>query len=83
MQVEGFVRDPGNNPNGDNPNIGLLKQQFADGKLGRREFVRFATLLGIAAPAAYALIGETPLPVARAAEMPSGGTLRVLTGCAT
>jgi peptide/nickel transport system substrate-binding protein len=56
-------------------NVESLKRQFADGKIGRREFVRFAALLGVAVPAAYALVGEAP--PARAAQMPMGGTLRV------
>jgi peptide/nickel transport system substrate-binding protein len=62
---------------GDGPHIRSLKRQFADGQVSRREFVRFATLLGLAAPAAYALIGERPASVARAATMPTGGTLRM------
>lgn len=62
---------------GDNPHIKTLKQQFADGRIGRRAFVRSATLLGLAAPTAYALLGERPTPSAQAESMPHGGTLRV------
>jgi peptide/nickel transport system substrate-binding protein len=62
---------------GESPHIEPLKRQFADGRIGRREFVRFATLLGLAAPAAYALVGERPARPARAATMPGGGTLRI------
>ncbi len=58
-------------------NIEAVKRQFADGKLNRREFVRFATLLGLTAPAAYKLIGEAAPRPARAAGMPTGGTLRL------
>lgn len=57
--------------------IEALKRQYADGHMGRRDFVRFATLLGMAAPAAYALVGETAAPRAYAAQMPAGGTLRI------
>jgi peptide/nickel transport system substrate-binding protein len=62
---------------GESLHIKSLKRQFADGAIGRREFVRFATLLGLAAPAAYALVGESPVRPARAATMPDGGTLRL------
>ncbi len=58
-------------------NIQALKRQYADGKLNRREFIRFATLLGVAAPAAYAMVGEAAPARAQAQTMPSGGTLRV------
>ena len=64
---------------GDSPNIKSLKQQFADGRIGRRDFVRFATLLGLAAPAAYALVGASTGRPARAATLPTGGTLRLST----
>ena len=38
--------------------IPTLKQQFAEGKVDRREFLRTATLLGVAASAAYAFVGK-------------------------
>jgi peptide/nickel transport system substrate-binding protein len=57
-----------------------LKQQFAEGRCDRREFLRSATLLGLSASAAYAFVGkvtgETWVPQAKAA-MPKGGTLRI------
>jgi peptide/nickel transport system substrate-binding protein len=59
------------------PHLRKLQSQLADGKMSRREFVRFATLVGVAAPAAYALAGLQAPERARAATMPSGGTLRV------
>ncbi len=49
-------------------------QEYRDGKLSRREFLARATALGIAAPAAYGLIGlQSP---AAAAEPERGGTIR-------
>jgi peptide/nickel transport system substrate-binding protein len=64
----------------ENPNIRLLRKELSERKIDRREFLRFATLLGMAAPAAYAAAG---LPLegsfareARAA-MPGGGTFRL------
>ncbi|MEX2648476.1 MAG: ABC transporter substrate-binding protein [Alphaproteobacteria bacterium] len=60
--------------------IKTLKQQFADGKVERREFLRTSTLLGLSATAAYAFVGkitgESFVKPARA-DMPMGGTLRV------
>ena len=40
------------------PHLDKLRKQLADGRMNRREFVRFATLLGIAAPAAMKMAGE-------------------------
>jgi peptide/nickel transport system substrate-binding protein len=58
-------------------NLQSLKRQYSDGKINRREFIRFATLLGVAAPAAYAMVGEPAPARAQTANMPTGGTLRV------
>lgn len=61
--------------------IGSLKQQLADKVMDRREFVRYATLLGLSAPAAYMMAGkitgESFVPAARAEEMPKGGVIRI------
>jgi peptide/nickel transport system substrate-binding protein len=46
------------------------------GQMGRREFLARATALGVAIPAAYALIGATA-PAARAATPTPGGTIRM------
>ena len=35
------------------PHIPKLKQDFAEGRLNRREFLRYSTLLGLSAGAAY------------------------------
>jgi peptide/nickel transport system substrate-binding protein len=64
----------------EHPYIPKLKQQFAEGKCDRREFLRTATLLGVSAGAAYGFVGkvtgESFTTPARAA-MPKGGTLRI------
>ena len=58
-----------------------LKDQLAQGRIDRREFLRTATLLGMSAGAAYAFVGtiagESFAPGARAAAPKMGGTLRV------
>ena len=61
----------------DSPNVKQLREQMADGKLGRREFVRYAALLGVGAALAYKLAGVSPIATARAAGLPQGGTLRM------
>ena len=66
--------------------VPTLKRQLAERQIDRREFVRYATLLGMAAPAAYAfasrITGE-PLvsPVAAQGSLPKGGTLRLAMRC--
>ncbi len=61
--------------------IGKLKEQLADRTMDRREFVRFAALLGMAVPTAYMLAGkitgEDFVPAAEAAEMPMGGVIKI------
>jgi peptide/nickel transport system substrate-binding protein len=60
--------------------IPKLCDYLAAGKMHRREFIRFATLLGMSAGTAYALAGlpgGDVLPSARAQDMPKGGTLRL------
>ena len=61
------------------PAIPTLKRKFRAGAIDRREFLRSATLLGLSAAAAYAVVGETP---ARAqAALPKGGTLKLGMRC--
>jgi peptide/nickel transport system substrate-binding protein len=60
----------------EDPNVRLLKRELSDGLINRREFLRFATLLGMSVPAAYAFVGE-PLASPAKAAMPRGGTLRL------
>jgi peptide/nickel transport system substrate-binding protein len=61
--------------------IGTLKQQLADRKIDRREFVRYASLLGMAVPTAYMwagkISGEGFVPQAKAQDMPTGGVLKI------
>jgi peptide/nickel transport system substrate-binding protein len=62
----------------DEKNLALLRRQLSEGKLSRREFVRFATLLGVSAGVAYHTAG-LPAP-ARASDIPMGGTVRIAMG---
>ncbi|MFO0992970.1 MAG: ABC transporter substrate-binding protein [Hyphomicrobiales bacterium] len=61
--------------------IPKLKQQLADKKIDRREFVRYSTLLGMSAGAAYMwagkISGQPFAPPARADDMPKGGTIKI------
>ena len=66
--------------------VPTLKRQLVDRQIDRREFVRYATLLGMAAPAAYAFAAKvtgTPLvaPAAAQGTLPKGGTLRIAMRC--
>jgi peptide/nickel transport system substrate-binding protein len=61
--------------------IPKLKEQFAEGKISRREFLRYSTLLGLSATAAYAFVGKVTgksfVAPAKAQSIPQGGTLRI------
>ena len=60
--------------------IPTLKQQFAEGKVDRREFLRTATLLGVSAGAAYAFVGQVTgedFAKPAKADLPKGGTIRI------
>jgi peptide/nickel transport system substrate-binding protein len=72
--------------NREHPSIPTLKRQLAEGQIDRREFLRYATLLGLSAPAAYAAVraitGERLVGEARAqGALPKGGTLRIGMRC--
>jgi peptide/nickel transport system substrate-binding protein len=58
------------------PIIERAGREYADGKLERREFLRIAVLLGVAAPAAYGMVGLTAPAMAQGAPK-KGGTLRL------
>jgi peptide/nickel transport system substrate-binding protein len=66
--------------------IPKLKEQLAGGLINRREFIRYTTLLGMSATAAYMwagkITGQPFAPPVRAAEMPTGGKLRIGMRCA-
>jgi peptide/nickel transport system substrate-binding protein len=60
------------------PLFSKVWRQFSDGKMNRREFIRFSTLLGVGAGTAYGLAGMAdPLGIARARAASGGGTVRV------
>ncbi len=65
------------------PAVMDTRRDFYKGKMNRREFLRFATLLGVSVPAAQVLIGcggeETPVVEKQAAPgaIRRGGTLKV------
>lgn len=62
------------------PLIEKVQRDYAEGRLPRRDFLRFATLLGASAPMAYAFAnkvdGGSFVGTAHAQDLPRGGTLR-------
>ncbi len=65
----------------DHPLIPQLKQDLCDRKIGRRHFLRSATLLGLSASAATAfaakVTGGSFVAPARAQTLPRGGTIKL------
>jgi len=66
--------------------VPTLKRQLVERQIDRREFVRYATLLGMAAPAAYAFVARVTrerlvAPAEAQATLPRGGTLRIAMRC--
>ena len=66
--------------------VPTLKRQLVERQIERREFLRYATLLGMAAPTAYAFVAKVtgaPLvaPAAAQGTLPKGGTLRIAMRC--
>jgi peptide/nickel transport system substrate-binding protein len=60
------------------PRVEDLAEDCRSGKLSRREFLTYATSLGVAATAAYGLIGLAPAEAQTAGATPAmGGTLRI------
>jgi peptide/nickel transport system substrate-binding protein len=55
------------------PMIENLRARLADGRLGRRDFVRLATLLGLSAGAAAGLAGGPTPSLAEGLRLPAGG----------
>ena len=54
-----------------------LAQQFKDGKVSRREFLRTATLLGLSSAAAYAIVGLPESGSLTKRARAAGGTVRI------
>ena len=78
MKFKHLLRDP----NTHHPGVDGLKDALAEGHCDRREFVRTAALLGVAAPVAYgmasSILGEKILqPMAPKAQAQSGRALRL------
>jgi len=69
------MRDPR-----DHPAVKKVVEQYAEGLMDRREFLRLSTMLGLSIPAAYAIVGKVTgkefVTPAKAA-MPMGGSLRL------
>ena len=70
----------------EHPLVPTLKRQLVERQIERREFLRYATLLGMAAPTAYAFVakvtGEQLIAPAEAqGALPKGGTLRLAMRC--
>jgi len=60
----------------EHPYLPELRQQLGCGRIDRREFLRTATLLGVAAGAAYAMAGLAA-PARAQADLPKGGKIRI------
>jgi peptide/nickel transport system substrate-binding protein len=70
----------------EHPLVPTLKRQLVERQIERREFLRYATLLGMVAPTAYAFVakvtGEKLIAPAEAqGALPKGGTLRLAMRC--
>jgi peptide/nickel transport system substrate-binding protein len=66
--------------------VPTLKRQLVERQIDRREFVRYAALLGMAAPAAYAFVARVTgrrlvAPAEAQTTLPKGGTLRLSMRC--
>jgi peptide/nickel transport system substrate-binding protein len=60
----------------EHPYLPQLRQQLGCGRIDRREFLRTATLLGVAAGTAYMMAG-VPAPARAQADLPKGGKIRI------
>ena len=63
------------------PYYSKLQEQLAEGRLDRREFVRYSALLGVSVTAAYGaaglITGEDFAPRVAAQDKPTGGKMRL------
>jgi peptide/nickel transport system substrate-binding protein len=60
----------------EHPYLPRLRRELRCGGIDRREFLRTATLLGVAAGTAYALAG-LPAPAQAQSDLPKGGKIRI------
>jgi peptide/nickel transport system substrate-binding protein len=60
----------------EHPYLPNLRSDLRRGRIDRREFLRTATLLGVAAGTAYAMAG-LPIPARAQSELPQGGKIRI------
>src|SRR5215469_2993055 len=60
----------------EHPYVPSLRRELLDGRIGRREFLRIATLLGVTAGAAYTMAG-LPAPANAQTDLPKGGKIRI------
>jgi len=70
----------------EHPLLPTLKRQLVERQIERREFLRYATLLGMAAPTAYAFVAKVTgeklvAPAEAQGALPKGGTLRLAMRC--
>ena len=70
----------------EHPLLPTLKRQLVGRQIERREFLRYATLLGMAAPTAYAFVAKVTgerlvAPAEAQGALPKGGTLRLAMRC--
>ena len=75
--MDGYQRHRGLLATGEHRSIATLREQLTANRLSRREFIRLATLLGMAAPAAYSQSGTTAPVQANTSDLPRGGALRL------
>ncbi len=61
---------------GEHPFLSNLRSDLQRGSIDRREFLRAATLLGVAAGTAYAMAG-VPMPARAQSDLPQGGKIRI------
>jgi peptide/nickel transport system substrate-binding protein len=61
---------------GEHPYLPNLRHELRRGRIGRRDFLRTATLLGVRAGAAYAMAGM-PVPALAGLDLPKGGKIRI------
>src|SRR3984957_18271435 len=60
----------------EHPYLPNLRSDLRRGRIDRREFLRTATLLGVAAGTAYAMAG-LPMPARAQSDLPKGGKIRI------